>query len=226
MGIGVIRRTFKWATDEDTGMDGWLMAGAPSSYQPLGAVGTVHDLLEHPENDKGTAVEEAQAFGAACYIRGEGGYWSSRRYGVNNPGENFAADLSNFINENGFKMTDPPRTMPVDALVEIWIDSAITHTKKELTYDNEWEWTSDDETNIQRLRGWMRIGYRRARKRYGCQGPYEMAHIFMRLENQVEKVSKHAEIGDQLELGLCVKTGEILCRKTDVYELEPYNDAE
>lgn len=221
----MIRRRFKWATDEETGSPGWLMVGAPSTFQPLGAMGTVHDLLEHRANDTGTADEEAQAFGAACYIRGEGGYWHQQGRRGTNPGENFAADLANFLTgEHGFELSEPPRTRPLDEEIEGWIDSAIRHTKKELTYDYEREWSEHDETNIQRLRGWMRVGYRNAKRRYKRQDPCSMAYIFQHMEELVEKMSKHAEENDQLELGLNVRTGEIRCVKLDWYELEPHNE--
>ena len=167
--------------------------------QPLQAT---HDLLEH-FLEPITSNAELQALGAMLYIRGQGSYFRNSFKG--NPVPALAADLGSvMIYQYTFgQVTDPGRTYPLDDVVESWITQSIVQFFQE--YKNE---LSDDPQNknyAHWLRGWLRVGYRRAKERYTLN-PETLSFHFEKIEAELEKKLKWAEIGDIIRIKLVRST--------------------
>ncbi len=195
---------FRREEHEDYGEDGWLLVGAPSTYVPLWGMGVAHDLLEHRRNDTGTVEEELLAFGAALYVRGEGGYWNRKASGLcpgTHVGEEIGRDLGLKYGgiENG--IDDPGRTTRLDGHVEEWIETAVREARKAIREDCEdcedckdtssqdaGRWGHVVELFLRRVVGWLRRGYRLAARRYYGISPYRLATMFAEIEQKADKL--------------------------------------
>lgn len=160
-----------------------------------------HDLLEHfiePVNSH----TELQALGAMLYIRGNGGYF--KNFSIERA---LAADLHFVTTHQSVygKISNPGVTRPLEDYVESWITKAMPPLYKELK-DN------DDSIELDKnyphwLRGWIRIGYRRANKRYTLD-PFIVSCQFEQIERDLDEKFKKGwlENGDLIRINLVRST--------------------
>ena len=195
---------FEKQYNDEFGSYGWLLRGAPSTYFPILGMGVAHDILEHQPGDNGTVEEELMALGAALYIRGNGDYWGRGGSKIP-PGDHLASDISNDL---AFKyggvdegIASPGRTKKLDDFVEEWIAQAVDGTKKEFEYHAQYysneleEFHANVADYLKKVPGWLRIGYRKAKKRYKVS-PWDLCEIFSKIEKDSDKYIDMVEDGD------------------------------
>lgn len=196
--------TFRFDKREHTeyGHDGWLLEGSPSTYEPLSGMAVAHDLLEHKRDDDGSIEDEFMALGAMIHIRGEGGYWPMYHpmQHAQSPGENMPGDLVRlWTGAESFEgacyagTRDPGRTTRLD---DEWCEEQITiglrEAKRELVDEYDCD-AREIDTFLAHARGWMRKGYRHARRRYKRCCPAELAHVFHTIEREADRLLKLAD---------------------------------
>jgi len=214
-------REFRRAENDEYGENGWLMKGAPSTYMPIGGMGVAHDLLEHRRNDEGSVRDELLAFGAMLYVRGEGGYWN-RNASRLEPGEHLGGEMANDLGikyegiERG--IPDPGRTLRLEDDVEEWIEQAIRGCRSEIKEHLSGWHTGDapfsgDQINefLDRARGWLRRGYRMARRRYKNIDVCVLSHLFAEIEKKADHLLKD-DMADYcpMVVRLDVKRGNVM----------------
>jgi len=185
---------FRKTEHPEQGCDGWLLEGAPSTYEPLHGMGVAHDLLEHRANDDGSVEDELLALGAALYVRGEGGYWHQFTQSHFDPGENVAPDLARLATEFGGLegLHAPGGTRALGEQVEDWIAHALRDARSVLVDEYEQDHREVDEY-LTRVRGWLRKGYRESRRRWRACTSAELAYAFHRIESEADRLLRHAE---------------------------------
>ena len=179
-------RFFRASNDDQ---EGWLLVGAPSSYYPLEAMGVAHDILEHSPDDQGSAIEEFMALGAALYIRGDGGYWSSHRY---RPAFHIAGDITDVLGRSMLKYDDRivneesmapvPRTRCGEPLSEDVAEEIAKYVRIELDMA---EAPADIRKAVNHAVRGVKCGYRLAQKRYGKIRSEELTAAFQHIEGCV-----------------------------------------
>lgn len=187
-------RRFRKTMNEDFGEPGWLMEGAPSTYFPIGGLAVAHDIMEHRPGDEGTVKDELLAFGAMVYLRGEGGYWHQRGRARTSPGDQIGGELASDL---GIKyggiadgVPDPGRTLKLEEHVEEWLAQAIQVARTELhAHGHDFSPNQINEFFTHAV-GWMRRGYRAARKRYTNSSPSYLTDLFMQIEDRADNLLK------------------------------------
>ncbi len=190
---------FECAEHEEFGSLGWKLKGA-SGMDPLGGMAVAHDCLEHFTAEDGVH-HEFMALGASLFVRGPYYYSRKGRY-ESNPGVHIASDLPGILHHvqnEGYSFQEAPRTRSLDSeVVEGWIDRMFQkfHSNCEEYAHEDLRLTAEDERNI---RSWMRIGYRKAVKRYrGRDG--EAMNLFCYIENAADKALRGCGGGEELEV--------------------------
>lgn len=218
---------FLYQIHEEYGSPGWLQKAMPG-YDPLGGMAVAHDCLEHFPGGTDAAHDEFQALGASLFIRGESDYYAQKRQGNSNPGSNVGSDIPEVIRHiihEGTAFNDPPRTRPLEDHVEEWINTALKEARTECGYQFE---NADDVREVKSIlakaRSWLRVGYRRAEKRYAKIGPHAACQMFMNIETAADEAMKQAEEGDELEVSFDIAKAKTQVRYIPSYEL--YGDDE
>jgi hypothetical protein len=199
-----MRFTFIAEEHEEFGLPGWRQKGQPG-FDPLMGMAVAHDALEHFRDGDDSIEDELQALGAALYIRGNGGYWMNAT-----PGVHIGSDLPEIIGHHVFEdmpmPPEPPRTKRLEDWAESEIDIAIQSATR------EWADRCDGEEQMQqarallaRARGWFRIGYRRAQRRYKGTDCNQLSYLFKQIEEAADRKLKHAETGDELTLRVNIR---------------------
>jgi hypothetical protein len=192
-------REYRFFRTSHADQEGWLLAGAPLSYYPLGAMGVAHDILEHSPDDRGSALEEFMALGAALYIRGDGSYWSYHR---DPPAYHIAGDIVDVLARgtrkygsimNEESMEPVPRTRYGEPLDEVAAKKVAYHVCADLDMSAEPDATKKAVDNA--VLG-VKYGYRLAQKRYGKKiWPVELTKAFQHIEGCVEALDlEHQEM--------------------------------
>lgn len=195
----------------ELGFDGWLLVGAPATYYPLTGMGVAHDLLEHKADDNGSVEDELLALGGALWVRGEGGYWVSYTLSLHTPGENLVPDLCMLATQFGGieGIQDPGRTTKLEAHVEKWIDEAIEGAREELVGEYDELDEKDVSKYLDNVRGWIRKGYRRTKKRYSAHSAGELAYLFHTIEKEADHLLKVASDYEQLVIRLDLRRCDV-----------------
>lgn len=189
---------------EESGSEGWLLIGAPETYIPIGGMGLAHDIMEHRIGDTGSVEDELLALGAALYIRGEGGYWYKHR-GTPCPGYQLSGDFYDLAHqyEGLYNLSKPRRTTSLPDRVENWIEEACergySHVM-EYWHGEDLDLNGEDKdladavnSFIANIPGWLRRGYRMARRRYKSLRPYHLSETFAEIAEAADKHLKNAE---------------------------------
>lgn len=207
----MFKRIFKWDEDE-RGIEGWIMRDMPHFDAGTGLT-VAHDILEHFDN--GTELEdEMQAFGAIVYGRVEGGYWSLIANGhYTKPAEVLSRDLSEFLFGHGQIATLQDRvTRPIGTDDDYGTEETFAAIAAETLRLGERDWDPEEDehgndielTNAQkeamretmrRAVSWMRVGYRRAQRRWKFSNRETFASMFYELERKIEDVTKQGRFG-------------------------------
>jgi hypothetical protein len=199
---------------EDYGSLGWRM-GNQIDADPLGGMAVAHDLLEHPPGGDMGPADELVAFGHTIWLRGRGGYWDDRFH--NTAAENLSGEVIDIILrhvvEEGVTLHAPPRTLPLDDRVSdgTWAEREVRETVRLAGQHLRTEgYDKEDQVKYRRhfdkLEGWMRIGYREAEERYSrVTSPYRLCCLYKRIEEEADKLLKHANEGQLMTVRWDVK---------------------
>lgn len=208
------RVDFEYREDEEFGSMGWI----PKAYPMFNAAtgfGLVHDVLEHFPGDDPDLVGEMKAFGSMINIRWMGGWQQYKGYSRYTPEQNMASDIRVFLRDINHGNDDrtfyaPPRTYKIkDDAVEELIDGALREGvkmyKAELEYEDE-EFMSERALNaiVEKMRGWMRIGYRQSVRRFHHASQLDLADLFSRIEQEVTHLPS-GDYGDVLSISVSPK---------------------
>jgi hypothetical protein len=210
-------RKFRFVCEQhqEFGEKGWRAESQPG-FDPLWGMAVAHDVLEHfPDGDESPA-DEFMALGAAYLIRGEGSYFSNKG-NIHSPMVNIASDFPEIMRHivgERMSLKTPPKTLAVpnadDGLREI-IKEAKKLVKSEFDPEYDKELRDAAKDILQKALGWLRIGYRRAAKRY--KGKIEKVRcMFEQIEQAADKLLKHAEEGYVLEVTVDIQAGTASAR--------------
>jgi hypothetical protein len=207
---------FEWKEDQELGGEGWIPTRFPNFSAGEGLT-IAHDTLEHFANDEGNLAGEVRAFGAMIFTRVEGGYFSNRmsRY---SPEETVGMELGQFLEElsNG-EHSDwgdfprPPRTYRLKNGTEEIIDKILTETLK--SYEREAQNYSENslidnhQTSIElsKMHGWLRIGYRKAVRRFRGADSGDMSYLFDKLKERINEKHKNGSYGEVLTVSVNIR---------------------
>ncbi len=199
----MIVRRFVRQHHEEYGFDGWRPQWIPH-FDPSEGLGVAHDTLEHVLHDAGTVETEFMALGTIAWLRGEGGWFQQHRPHASDLAYQMSGDFmqqAEYLDGEGRVMTPAPATRP---LTERHVDEALQECVRQgmkLIRDEHGE--DQDAFMVTVIDpgsalSYMRMGYRRAARRYAGSDPCEMAHIFDEVMKGAEHHGKYAEIGDVL----------------------------
>jgi len=151
-----IARYFIQSEWEDTGDIGFQPLWVPksSTYNPSGATGMVHDMLEHQFCDRGLLHEEAMALGRVIYLRIENGL-----------ANRFAPSLEGLAVEFARAVAEAEETVKPMSFVEPMRSSEI-HINRLVELAQEDSDYPMHPTCAEYFRQWLRLGYRDACRRY------------------------------------------------------------
>lgn len=192
---------------EDYGENGWRLLSQPG-FDPLPGMAVAHDVFEHFPDGDDSPADEFQALGASYLIRGESDYW----VGSNHPApvhiaSDFPMILSHIVGYNMSLPSPVPFPRKLDSIAEDALCDIIKHARKNI--EDEWELSSDDprysvsketlDGYLNAALGWMRIGYRRAKKRYGDK-LWRVSRQFVEVQERADQLLKHADEGMVMEI--------------------------
>lgn len=199
-----MRYQFVKAEHEEFGSTGWKMKD--TNLDPLGGMGTAHDILEHFGEKNISAASEFKALGASLWVRKT--YAAQKGSYTTDQGKHIASDFPSIMRHviNGDeRLPVPPPTRPLEEEAEIQINKAITEFRRE----SRDEFEPNDRAFVvgmaDRIRGWLRIGYRAAKRRYRHHDHYTITSLFMDIETQSDKLLKTASEFDILNVDLDIK---------------------
>lgn len=203
---------FVWTKDQEYGEYGWIPKDHPE-FNMVSGFGLAHDVLEHFKGDTSDLNGEMRAFGAMLLIRAEGDWQPYRGYRNRPMSEDISSDLARFIREQKWsddRLSRPPRTYKLNEYVEQVIADAFAETYRIVKAENEYEHDENDKIThheaqvfLEKALGWMRIGYRKAARRYHNAPPHYLASLFNDIECQTYKVT--GDFGDELVVSVSPK---------------------
>lgn len=206
----MLMKKFVVEMHEEFGMLGLRPVDMPHA-DPLGGMAAVHDLLEHFPGDDGGIEDEFQALGASVWLRCVGGYYEHPNHRTNrNPVDNVASDfveLARHYLYEEFTLRSPGRTRAIDDddyLLQEIVMQGFKGVREEIEDSKEFA----TEANRKATLGWLRKGYRRARRRYRKSNSFEMADLFRRIENTANKCLDGGDWyeGQRVTLKVCTTT--------------------
>lgn len=198
-----INREFVCEKHEDFGGLGWRPAWIPN-FDPLSAV--AHDVIEHLPSDRGDGLyQECRAQGAMVFLRWENGYCND--FGRAFSAEDLASDIHYFW--PGIRHIEtPPRSYRLAEHVECLLVEFKQAVRK-MFRDNETE-DCPSATDLDRMVGWMRIGYRAAKRRYRNVDAYTVGiYLFKEIDKQAERCLAGAGEGMHMRLRVDLKLGSV-----------------
>lgn len=216
----MLTRYFHLRENETLGQLGWLMEGAPSSYEPGGGMTTAHDILEHQPNDNGSIEHELMALGAMVHVRMEGCYWS-RHGSLLKPVEHLSSGLvflfNNYRDEFESLTRYHKRTHAVVQHEDLFTDVLNTFRADEdvrelCSRSFLRSWTS-------RALPWLRVGYRKSAARFRSIPSWTLTSCFMSIEKQVDDLT----LRDEAQYCRLVVKADAAAGTAHVY-LEGYED--
>lgn len=219
----MVNITVQYAEDDETGILGLRPIGLPSDMNSsVEGYAVAHDVLEHLNGFEniGPIADELQALGAMWYIRGQFGMLSKRGT-IYSPHESIAFDLSrmfeDFYLHNSY-LPIPPKTKKCD------FDDDF-HDIIKLMLEKGWFDSSDirpDHDSVVKLYkraalSYMRIGYRKAKKRYEDSNKINM--LFWRMSEAFDDILKYCDFeGQKWVLSYCIKNATVSYREASESE--------
>jgi len=198
----MIVATFEIKEHEEYGGKGLAMVGRDWA-DPFAGMAAAHDMLEHFPKDDGSTEHELMALGASYHVRDESNYYAAKGQLRTSPGYNWSGDLAeqnNYMIQrgDGEYLRDPPRTTREDEYFESEIETAIGEARKDfdpgdlpglLKKSQQWK-----------IYGWMRLGYRRAKRRYAKSNRCFLLSCFMEIERLADQFIKYGEEGQRCKI--------------------------
>lgn len=202
MKIALRTEEFRWLTDSDRG-PGWLFLKMPH-FDTVKGFGLAHDMLEHVDTWTGI-TGECRAFGAMLWIRGTGDYWAEaanreqRPYSMRTTCHEIGQELGDLLADADGDVLTTDVQSPVEddeGVAEAWIEWMLGGVIAASRFADEPSKTPTADT-IERMRNWIRDGYRNAEQFYGCRAD-AVAQLFRELEEAIDKASVGREEGDEI----------------------------
>lgn len=224
-----LHMSFVLEEHREYGEKGWRPKNQPT-FDPLSGMTVAHDILEHFADSSDSADDEFQALGAALFVRGLGGYW---QHSWSSPGANVGSDLVSIMRhivENETTFHEPPNTSRLgkdEDQVEGWIVEALVDALNELKAETGGEPEFMREANALKTKvaGWLRVGFRRAVKRYAKfgkrGGALQATAMFREIEQKADHALKVGEIGDELQVEASIERGTVSVRHLTAEDLFP-----
>lgn len=206
-------KTYRFVCErhKDFGELGWRQEKQPG-FDPLWGMAVAHDIMEHfPDGDESPA-DEFQALGAGILIRGEQ-YYANKGQMTTSPAENAASDVPEIIRHiiyENMHLPEPPVTRALPRELEDYI-SEFAKRANELV-ESEFGEDEDKEAMkaiVKKAKGWIRIGIRKAQKRYKGR-LFEALSTFCEIEHQADKLLKHDAIEGQVMV-VKIERGVVRC---------------
>lgn len=198
----MIRRKFLCEENPEYGELGFRPAWL-SDGEAYSGLGVAHDTLEHGLHDNGTVAAEFQAFGAMVFVRGLCDYWRERG-NIRPPHEHIGSiqDIMERVHDGTQILEAAPTTQPLrnERAEQIIADSVFYALREAKEADSKYglDYRFLTPEQAEHFRNWMRIGYRRACRRYAGLDPYDVQYCFGKIETGADKLLKHAEEGQEL----------------------------
>ena len=157
-----------------------------------------HDLFEHvdgPENIGGVG-EELQALGAMFYVRAANGPLTRGPY-HHSAEENIASDVARMYSkwlEDGYEYLVPKTRASCG--IEESLKEVLTYTREEVFVEAEYGGLQTDHLDeyLSGVRHFMRVGYRKAKKKYRRVPGHGLYRTFMRVAEEVDSVAAHEDL--------------------------------
>ncbi|CAO3459659.1 hypothetical protein [Azospirillum argentinense] len=176
-------------------------------FDPVGGMGAAHDLMEHGRRDNGSIEAEMMAFGAMIHVRADAGWWCERRTVNTDPAWHMGGEFPEiWERDHDLLVPEPPPTRRAEDWVENLIDRCWREARRstaermlELLEETEEAeaWEAVDRmlgSTPDRFLGWMRLGYRRARRRYCGVDPSALMHTFNAVAAEVDKLVRTEDL--------------------------------
>lgn len=221
-----ITKTFVCEEHQDYGILGWREIDK-DHFEPLAGIAVAHDCLEHFPDD-GPAIEhEIQAFGAMLHVRGS---QCTNGCSTTSWWESVQRDLLTVFQLyqfQGVTFHPPPFTYKIsneegEYQIAKLLVSFPSFLENELSISDE-EDKQLIHTFVSYLRGWLRIGYRRAIKRWRKETEY-IQPLFADLERRADQALKHAEIGERFVVSINVRKLQVVTKHQTFNDLYPDPD--
>lgn len=223
--MATIRSLCEQRYSEEHGITGWLDVRAPSNFDVGFGFGIAHDVLEHFDLS-GTVEAEGEAFGAMLWGRGSGGYWQRQYH------EQVYSDIAEIVIRGGGCAAPPkrPRALTCDCgepelmLVEA-LDRAFRACDEYLdTYSQQDTPRETIKQWFDNFGQWIRIGYRRANRRYGrTTNPHMLSLMYRELETKFDAAVRMCDSElDKIRVDVNLRRSEVSV--TVIEYRDPYSD--
>lgn len=204
-------RTFDWTVTRRA--DGWKPDCCPNFDPGLPHV-VAHDVIEHLD-DRSSFDGELRAFGVTMFgrmtVHPDGMYEAS------------GSDLSSFLAMQDYKVKAPPKSLASRKLshgAEHMLDNFMEEAEAQTARKAVWDGYKNPgaKPNVQRflevqeaVRGWVRIGYRVAARRFKKFGPHGVDKLYGDLTKAIERDYQRtpAKPGDTLTISVNLDTFDI-----------------
>lgn len=175
---------------------------------PLDGMGIAHDVLEHFAGDDGGPAAEFMALGASLWVRDHGRYFME--IGRNpDAAENIAADFPDIMGHvwyEGMSLDLPVagRRRIDDPWAELLIFDAIKAGMRNVAEQDQ----SFKPEEREAIRRYMRIGYRKAKRRFQHYRG-DLVDLFRRIEGAAGEALHMASEGDEIEVKVCLSRNRV-----------------
>ena len=188
------------------GGDGGKLGLRPSNipgFDPVPPPMVVHDLLEHFPGEAFDGHAEFLAQGAAIWLRHEGGYWSFKGGDMHSIAADAFLMLFHYIINKNLRVAEclePFGLVPLDrAESELLLQSYLARGRAVL-HEKASVYNNFVDVALVRGAAWMRVGYRRASRRYAAVGNKPLAKLFYETEKKLEAALNVMGDDDEIEL--------------------------
>ena len=194
-----ITRKFEYRNNEEYDHMGLAMVGR-SWADPAMGLGVTHDILEHAPRDNGSTEGELMALGASIYVRSGHDYYERIGRFHTDPSDHISSDfplLWNYMVRDGREtLTSPGKIKPLDDSND---DDSILETVRKAVELCRGEFDPDDfptflqESETEKIIGWMRKGYRYAQRRFKGIRRCRLTNMFIATERAVDRQLRELE---------------------------------
>ena len=206
--------TFTLKENEEHGGQGWVLDSKPY-FDPMDGMGVAHDILEEFPHGKDQPHDELLAMGALIFGRGE--QWERGRESmIESVSYECTRVFDHVFYEKGYSLAFCHPNKPLqgdDEYYEAVIQAIGKHIAETNGNEDLREYDSDQAEKIigevENIKNWLRLGFRKARRRFNNLDGSDVAFLFERITNEVNRVTKMAELGDTLSVRVSYKRNDV-----------------
>jgi len=215
--MGAIAKIFEYKEDKESGSMGWGLKNAPPEFNAEVGLLVAHDTLEHFPNTTGSWEDELMALGAVAFIRGESGYFSDKYYPL--PQDNISVDVANCFyfflgSRRDIKPLKKTRGLNNEFEANYIISEAVNIALNQCRDE-----TGDRPSlsTIANVTEWLKLGYRKSKRRYRGVESHEMLCLFTSIQRDVDDLEHQAEEGCELRVSVDVTNQTVDVKLTHPY---------